>query len=305
MYFFFILYDVGYFSVHVIGRPDSGRCDHCLLPGRGLLWSTCPKQFGAALTFQERKSFRKIKAVRPENKCLLFSIEYAKIEWVIRMRENKKQIVYDYIKSYIDINQYGPSVREICEAVGLSSTSTVHYYLRMLTAEGQILMQTGKKRAISLPKQETRSVIQPAVSTWTDRGSESRRAAGLEPLELRGQLIPVVGTVAAGQPILAEENVDGYLPWEGGSGWFALRVKGESMKNAGILPGDKVVIRPQQTAENGEIVVALLGDEATVKRFSNRNGHVWLLPENDEYEPIDGTEASVLGVVRGVVREYD
>ena len=127
----------------------------------------------------------------------------------------------------------------------------------------------------------------------------------LEPLERAHTRVPLVGTVAAGQPILAVENVEGYLPWEGGEGWFALRVKGESMKNAGILPGDKVIVRPQPTAENGEIVVALLEDEATVKRFSRQNGHILLLPENEAFEPIPGDEAAILGVVRGVVREYD
>ena len=175
----------------------------------------------------------------------------------------------------------------------------------MLTAEGRIFMQDGKKRAISLPKRDFQTEISSGLSTQAKRGSASRAASDLEPLELGSKRIPVVGTVAAGSPILAVEQVDGYLPWEGGEGWFALRVKGESMKNAGILPGDKVVVRPQQTAENGEIVVALLEDEATVKRFSNRNGHVWLLPENEAFDPIDGTEAVILGVVRGVVREYN
>ena len=115
-------------------------------------------------------------------------------------------------------------------------------------------------------------------------------------------MLPIVGTVAAGQPILALENIDGYFPWEAGEGWFGLRVKGESMKNAGILPGDLVVVRPQPTAENGEIVVALLGDEATVKRFSRSGDEVWLLPENEAFEPIDSRDAVILGLVRGVVR---
>ena len=125
-----------------------------------------------------------------------------------------------------------------------------------------------------------------------------------EEAEPRPDRIPLVGTVAAGQPILAVEHIDGYLPWEGGEGWFALRVKGESMKNAGILPGDMVIVRPQPTAEPGEIVVALLEDEATVKRFSRRGGHVWLLPENEDFAPIDGDRAAILGTVRGVLRVY-
>ena len=116
--------------------------------------------------------------------------------------------------------------------------------------------------------------------------------------------IPVVGVVTAGVPILAVENIEGYLPWDGDESCFALRVRGDSMINAGILSGDKVVVRPQKTAENGQIVVALLDDSATVKRFHREKGKVWLLPENPAYEPIDGTDCSILGLVKAVVREY-
>jgi repressor LexA len=165
--------------------------------------------------------------------------------------------------------------------VSLKSTATAHYHLRLLRKEGLLKMEDGKKRAISIERTEATAEEQP------------------QPL-----VVPIVGAVAAGQPILAQESIDGYLPWEGGEGWFALRVKGESMKNAGILPGDLVVVRPQPTAENGEIVVALLGDEATVKRFSRKNGHVRLLPENEAFSPIDGDDASLIGVVRAVVRVY-
>ncbi|MBQ5357400.1 MAG: repressor LexA [Oscillospiraceae bacterium] len=116
--------------------------------------------------------------------------------------------------------------------------------------------------------------------------------------------IPVIGVVTAGMPILAVENREGTMAWEGDPGCFALRVRGDSMMNAGILDGDKVVVRPQSTADDGQIVVARIGDEATVKRLSRRNGQVWLLPENPAYDPIDGTEAELIGLVRGVVREY-
>ena len=120
----------------------------------------------------------------------------------------------------------------------------------------------------------------------------------------RAGQIPVVGVVTAGMPILAFENLEGTMAWEGDPSCFALRVRGESMINAGILDGDKVVVRPQQTADNGQIVVARIGDEATVKRLSRKNGQVWLLPENPAFDPIDGTEAELVGVVKAVVREY-
>ena len=119
--------------------------------------------------------------------------------------------------------------------------------------------------------------------------------------------VPVLGDVAAGTPILAQECIDDYIPFDtqGRDGeFFALRVRGESMLNAGILPGDLVVVHQQKTAQNGEIVVALLEDEATVKRLSRRNGQVWLLPENEAYSPIDGRHASILGKVAAVVRTY-
>ena len=116
--------------------------------------------------------------------------------------------------------------------------------------------------------------------------------------------IPVVGVVTAGVPILAVENQEGTMSWDGEPGCFALRVRGDSMIGAGILDGDKVVVRPQSAADDGQIVVARIGDEATVKRLHRRNGEVWLMPENDAYAPIDGREAELIGLVRAVVREY-
>ena len=195
----------------------------------------------------------------------------------------KRSEIFDFLVRYIDSHGYGPSVREICDAVELRSTATVHYHLRQLAEQGMIRIGDGKKRAISLVKSQQEHL------------SPSDGPAS----------IPILGTVAAGQPILALEQIDGYLPWPGGANWFALRVKGESMKNAGILSGDLVIVRPQKTAENGEIVVALLEDEATVKRFSKKNGHIYLLPENEAFSPIPGDEAVILGLVRGVVRTYD
>ena len=186
---------------------------------------------------------------------------------------DKAQLIVDYVNQFIQENGYSPSVREIGEAVGLRSTASVSYHLQALQAKG--LLQSpgakGRKRAL---------------------------VTGARP----GQ-IPVVGVVTAGLPILAVENQEGTLPWND-PGCFALRVRGDSMLGAGILPGDKVVVRPQSTADDGQIVVARLEDEATVKRLRRRNGQIWLLPENDAYDPIDGTHAEIIGVVKAVVREY-
>ncbi len=191
---------------------------------------------------------------------------------------NMQQKIYDYIATCIREQGYPPSVREIGEAVGLRSPSTVHFHLKHLEEAGVITKGAGKGRAITLT----------------------------EPPPSEDQ-VPIVGNVAAGSPILAEECIEDYLTFDTGgrSGeYFALRVRGESMLNAGILPGDLVVVRRQPTANNGEIVVALLGDEATVKRFSRRGGQIWLLPENEAYRPIDGTDAQILGKVAAVVRRY-
>lgn len=184
---------------------------------------------------------------------------------------NKRMEILKFLRDFVEENGYAPSVREIMRAVGLSSTATVHYHLSALQDMGALTVDGSKSRAITL--------------TEPQRG------------------IPIVGAVAAGAPILAEENIEDYLPWEGDPDCFALRVRGDSMINARIFDGDTVVVRPQQTAENGEIVVALLEDEATVKRFQRKGAEVWLLPENPDYAPIDGREARILGKVKTVIRE--
>ena len=195
-----------------------------------------------------------------------------------------QQKIYDYIARTLAEQGYPPSVREIGAAVGLKSPSTVHFHLKHLAEMGYIEIGAGKGRAISLVQQ----------------------AAPLpEPEEM--DRIPIVGNVAAGSPILAQECIEDYLTFDTGghSGeYFALRVRGDSMINAGILNGDLVVVRSQPTANQGEIVVAMIDDEATVKRLSRKGGHTWLLPENDEYSPIDGTYAQILGKVAAVVRRY-
>ena len=184
-----------------------------------------------------------------------------------------QQKIYDTIAEALQRQGYPPSVREIGEAVGLRSTASVSYHLQALQEKGvfQAPEAKGRKRAL---------------------------VTGARP----GQ-IPVIGVVTAGLPILAVENQEGTIPWEDPT-CYALRVRGDSMINAGILSGDKVIVRPQDSADDGQIVVAMIDDEATVKRLRRRNGEIWLMPENENYAPIDGTHAQILGLVKGVVREY-
>ena len=186
---------------------------------------------------------------------------------------NKSELILDFVNAFVQENGFAPSVREIGAAVGLRSTASVSYHLQQLQEKGLLM---------PAPKGRKRSLV------------TARRP---------GQ-IPVVGVVTAGVPILAYENQEGTISWDGDPKCFALRVRGDSMINAGILDGDKVVVRPQQTADDGQIVVALIGDEATVKRLSRKNGQVWLLPENENYEPIDGSQAELIGLVKAVIREY-
>lgn len=189
-------------------------------------------------------------------------------------RRSRQDEILAFIQDYMQKNSYAPSVREIGEAVGLKSTATVHYHLSALQQQGLLSMERDKRRSISLPT-----------------GSAGR--------------IPIVGVVTAGHPILAQERVEGYLPIDGPTAdRFALRVRGESMIGAGILDGDLVIVRQQSEALNGQIVVALIGDEATVKRLHFDRDGVWLLPENPAFEPIDGREARILGRVVGLVRDY-
>ena len=187
---------------------------------------------------------------------------------------NKAELILNYVNQFVQEKGYAPSVREIGAAVGLRSTASVSYHLQQLQTKGLLLSpdSKGKKRAIV---------------TATRPGQ-----------------IPVIGVVTAGMPILAFENQEGTMAWEGDPSCFALRVRGESMTGAGILDGDKVVVRPQSTADDGQIVVALIGDEATVKRLSRKDGKVWLLPENPAFSPIDGSDAQIIGLVKGVFRTY-
>lgn len=186
---------------------------------------------------------------------------------------DKAEQIMEFVNRFIQENGYSPSVREIGAAVGLRSTASVSYHLQALQNQG--MLQGGK-----------------------NKGSKRSLVTGA-----RAGQIPVIGVVTAGVPILAVENQEGTMAWDD-PGCFALRVRGDSMINAGILSGDKVVVRPQQTADDGQIVVARIEDEATVKRLSRKNGQIWLMPENENYAPIDGTNAQIIGIVKAVVREY-
>ncbi len=201
-----------------------------------------------------------------------------------------QQKIYDYIVESLQDRGYPPSVREICQAVELRSPSTVHFHLKKLAEAGYIEKDAGKGRAITLTQSVQRAAAPAAVAE-----------------EAPADRVPIVGDVAAGSPILAQECIEDYLAFDTGGRsdeYFALRVRGDSMIKAGILSGDLVVVHRAQTARNGEIVVALLEDEATVKRFQRQGSQIWLLPENDDYSPIDGTYCQILGKVAAVVRRY-
>ncbi len=186
--------------------------------------------------------------------------------------------IYDYVTERIQDN-YSPTVREICIDLGIKSTSTVHKYLNMLIEEGLLEKENGLNRSLRLP----------------NNGHSTQ--------------VPILGKVAAGIPITAIENIEGYLPFSGLQAnvreCFALRVQGESMINVGILDGDYIVAKRTSYAENGQMVIAMIEDEATVKTFYKENGHFRLQPENDTMQPIITKQVTVLGKVIGLVRNYE
>jgi repressor LexA len=206
----------------------------------------------------------------------------------------RQQEIFDFIKRYSAKYGYPPTVRDIGKAVGLASSSTVHAHLANLERLGLLRRDPSKPRAIEL-LDRVREDVGGAVESVADNVRSLVRPG-----------LPVVGQVAAGQPILAEENIEDYVqvpPIAGGDqGEYVLRVRGESMKDVGILEGDYVVVRPQDTASDGEIVVALVGEEATVKRFFRESDHVRLQPENASMEPIRSKDVRVLGRVVGLFR---
>ena len=204
-------------------------------------------------------------------------------------RGNTQARILAYIESYAYQNGYPPSVREICDATGLKSTSTVHGHLIRLEKKGLLNRNSMKPRAISIPNMRKEITVEPETTTDTIP-------------------VPVLGNVAAGIPILAEQEISEYIPLPksmlGSGDHYILGVRGDSMIEAGIMHGDYIVVKQQNRAYNGDIVVALIDDEATVKRFYMENGHFRLQPENSTMEPIIVDEVTILGKVVSLYRLF-
>ena len=207
-----------------------------------------------------------------------------------QLNKREKDII-KYISKQIDANGYPPSVREIGKAVGLSSTATVHGYLAKLTQKGYIKKEDQKGRALKLLK-----------GGLEEKKEEKPYYSNKEMVE-----VPIIGKITAGEPILAVENVTDTFPipldFVGNSESFMLTVRGDSMIEAGILDGDYILVKKQNTARNGQIVVALIGEEATVKTFYKETDHIRLQPENSRLEPIIVPNCEILGIVAGVFRK--
>jgi repressor LexA len=212
----------------------------------------------------------------------------------------RQQRVLNVIRDSVERRGYPPSMREIGEQVGLTSSSSVAHQLRMLQEKGYLKRDANRPRALEvLMPDATRRAVGTASASTVDE-------TGIGDAVPTATYVPVVGRIAAGGPILAEERVEDVFPLPktlvGDGTLFLLEVSGDSMIDAAICNGDYVVVRQQPTAENGEIVAALIEGEATVKTFQRKSGKVWLLPHNDAYDPIDGTDASILGKVTAVLR---
>ncbi len=246
----------------------------------------------------------------------------------------RQRLILEVIKEAVERQGYPPSIREVGDAAGLASPSSVSHQMRALEAKGFIRRDPNRPRALEvrLPALRADAVdhrTQSSFGVSAEAPSQTRSAAASKPTSAASVSadgtgsgpdetgigdalpapvhVPVLGRIAAGGPILAEESVEDVfaLPRQlvGHGDLFLLEVKGESMIDAAICDGDWVVVRRQPTANNGEIVAALLGDEATVKTFKRSNGQVWLMPHNPAYEPIDGSHASILGKVVSVLRK--
>lgn len=197
----------------------------------------------------------------------------------------KQQQVYDFLENYTRTEGYPPSIREMCKGLGVKSTSTIHGHLSKLEEKGFIKRESTKNRAITMAK-----AFLPKMPEFDTNFAS----------------IPVIGRVTAGTPILAVENIEDYFPIPtnhlSSGDHFLLRVQGDSMMNAGILDNDYVLVRKTEQADNGEYIVALIDDSATVKTFYKEKDHIRLQPENPNYDPITGTDIQVIGKVKGVFR---
>lgn len=204
---------------------------------------------------------------------------------------DKKEELLNFIKSYVDENGYPPTVREMCRAIKVNSTSTIAYHLSKLEDSGNIKKNPNKNRALEVVDNDDKFV--KVIPTSDTNGLTA---------------IPMLGVITAGEPILAVENCEEYFMVSPnlfrGDGLFMLTVKGESMINAGIFDGDQIIVRQQTYANNGEIVAALIDGSATVKRFYKEDGHYRLQPENDTMSPIIVNECQILGKVVGLVRKF-
>ncbi|WP_248580431.1 transcriptional repressor LexA [Nocardioides sp. InS609-2] len=215
----------------------------------------------------------------------------------------RQQRVLATIKDAIEMRGYPPSMREIGEAVGLTSSSSVAHQLKTLEEKGFLKRDPNRPRALE--------VFLPEVMAARRSLGNSAEESSIDESDIGDAMppatyVPMVGRIAAGGPILADERIEEVFPLPrslvGEGTLFMLEVAGDSMIDAAICNGDFVVIRQEQTAENGDIVAALIEGEATVKTFQRKDGHVWLLPHNDAYDPIDGSNASILGIVTAVLR---
>jgi repressor LexA len=216
----------------------------------------------------------------------------------------RQQRVLATIKEAIEKRGYPPSMREIGQAVGLTSSSSVAHQLRVLEEKGFLKRDPNRPRALEVFLPEVMAARRSMSATPEAESSYDETAVG--DAMPAASYVPLVGRIAAGGPILAEESLEDVFPLPkqlvGEGTLFLLEVRGDSMIDAAICSGDYVVVRQEQTAENGDIVAALIDGEATVKTFQRKDGHVWLQPHNASYEPIDGTHATILGIVTAVLR---
>jgi repressor LexA len=216
---------------------------------------------------------------------------------------SRQRIILDVIRASIEDRGYPPSVREIGDRVGLTSSSSVAHQLKVLQEKGYLKRASKSARAMTVHQPGAMHPASNAAAAGVPAGAEESEHSDLRPA---ATYVPLVGRIAAGGPILAEQRIEEMMPLPkslvGEGNLFLLEVVGDSMIDAAICSGDYVVIRQQPTAENGEIVAAMIDGEATVKTLKRTDGQVWLLPHNSAYEPIDGTHATILGKVTAVLR---